>query len=85
MSSLQELLNDINQQSRIEAIEASVNGSGIAQSNHRVKFKGYTDRGRSILEVDGKYIIANNNGSTTPRLNQEVLLRTGKNIRTISF
>lgn len=85
MSSLQELLNDINQQSRIEAIEASVNGSGIAQSNHRVKFKGYTSKGRSVVEVDGKYIIANSTSSTTPRLNQEVLLRTGKGIRTISF
>ena len=85
MSSLQELLNDINQQSRIEAIEASVNGSGIAQSNHRVKFKGYTNKGRSIVEVDGRYMIANNNGSTTPRPNQRVLLRTGKGIRTISF
>lgn len=85
MSSLRQLLNDVNQQSRVEAIEASLNGSGLAQSNHRVKFKGYNSQGRSIVEVDGKYLLANNIGSTTPRPNREVMLRTGKGIRVINF
>ena len=84
MNSLEQLLREVSSQNRIDAIEASF-GSGLAQSNHRVKFKGYDRLGRSIVEVDGRYLTANNIGSTTPKPNQQVLLRTGKSIRVISF
>ena len=85
MNSLEQLLNEISSQSRIEAIEASFNGSGLAQANHRVKFKGYDHYGRSIVETNGVYLTANNIGGTTPKPDQQVLLRTGKAIRVISF
>ena len=84
MNSLEQLLREV-AKNRIDAIEASFGGSGLAQSNHRVKFKGYDRLGRSIVEVDGRYLTANNIGSTTPKPNQQVLLRTGKSIRVISF
>ena len=70
---------------RIDAIESSFNGSGLAHSNHRVKFKGYNHNGQSVVEVNGSYLTANNIGSTTPRADQNVLLRTGRGIRVISF
>ena len=40
MSTLEQILKELTEQSRLEAIDASYNGSPIAQANHRVKFKG---------------------------------------------
>lgn len=85
MSSLQQILKDLTEQSRIEAIEASFNGSAIAQTNHKARFAGFDRNGRSLVKVDGKLIAANNIGATTPKPNQKVYLRTGKNIRVIDY
>ena len=85
MNSIKQLLDEISNQSRIDAIESSFNGSALAQSNHRVKFRGYDRNGRSIVETNGSYLTANNIGGTTPRPAQPVLLRTGRGIRVISF
>jgi len=85
MSTLEQILKELTEQSRIQAIDASYNGSPIAQANHRVKFKGYDHNGRTIVEADGKFLAANNIGGTTPKPDQTVYLRTGKSIRVISF
>ena len=76
MRDLVRKLQSTSSQSRINAIEDSYRGSKFAQSNHKVEWMGYNQKGRALVKSGGKVYSGKNLSKTSSRPRERVLMRT---------
>lgn len=85
MSSLTSRLNDISNANRLNTVEAAYAGAPGSQANFTGQWQGYDEKGNGLIRVNGKVYSASVLGLTSRPLNANVLIRVGKNIRTINW
>ena len=84
MRDLVRKLQSTSSQSRINAIEDSYRGSKFAQSNHKVEWMGYDQKGQALVKSSGKVYSGTNLSRTSLKPRERVLMRTGKGVKTIT-
>lgn len=85
MSDLTSQLNDISNANRLNTVESAYAGTAGSQTNFTGQWQGYDDKGQGLIKVNGKIYSASVLGLTSRPLNANVLLRVGKDIKTINW
>lgn len=73
------------QQSRLNAIEQAYRGTPGAGSNFRAEWQGFDSKGNGLARYNGVTYSATTIGSKSIPYDGSVVLRAGKNIKTIHW
>lgn len=84
MKNLTSSLNDLSNSSRLNAIDSAYEGSPASQYNFKTEWRGYDRKGNGIVRYNGNNYSGSVLSSYSAAPRSRVLLRVGKNIRSIT-